>query len=257
MSNGLCFPSLYITSQYPTLKYLATILLFLSVLLSLRWGWSEIFSTSEHPHAVNGVLDMHGWDLEKSPTIPLDGQWEIYPEKLASHQDIQLAENQLRYIQVPGDWSSVLSKGSSSSFGYGTYRLRILADPLKQPVSFWFRGLQASSGVEMNGQVEDDIGKPAENANEYMPKNVSFTASYDVKGAKEIELLIRVANFEDPYNGGILRSIGFGSQAAIDYRALVLYRISTRYVYCFADSRSVCLYPLLIQSSRKSFVHIS
>ncbi|MGO4182599.1 ATP-binding protein [Paenibacillus sp. TAF43_2] len=200
-----------------TFKYVAIILLFLSVLLALRWTWSELFSTAEHPRAVNGVLDMRGWDFNNSATIPLDGQWEFYPAKLIHQQDVQLLQNQFRYIQVPGDWGSVLTKEADTSIGYGTYRLRILIDPLEQPVAFWLQKIQASSGVELNGLVENDFGKPADNANDYKPKKISYTASYSVKGTKELELLIRVANYDDAYNGGILHSIQFGSQAAIDF----------------------------------------
>ncbi|WP_407922552.1 hybrid sensor histidine kinase/response regulator [Brevibacillus choshinensis] len=200
-----------------TLRYIAATFLFLIVLLGLRWSWSEIFSTWEHLRAVTGVIDMRGWDLENSPTIPLDGEWQFLPNQFVSHQDVPLKESQFRNIQVPGDWSSALSSGAEHSYGHGTYRLRILVDPLQQPVSFWVRGIQASSGLEINGQNEADIGKPAENAQEYSPKNISYTASYAVEGTEEIELLIRVANFEDPFNGGIIRSIRFGSQASIDY----------------------------------------
>ncbi|OME85282.1 histidine kinase [Paenibacillus sp. FSL A5-0031] len=200
-----------------TFKYVAIILLFLSALLALRWAWSELFSTAEHPRAVNGVLDIRGWDINNSATIPLDGQWEFYPAKLIHQQDVQPLQNQFRYIQVPGDWGSVLTKKADTSIGYGTYRLRILIDPLEQPVAFWLQKIQASSGVELNGLVENDFGKPADNAEEYKPKKFSYTASYSVKGTTELELLIRVANYDDAYNGGILHSIQFGSQAAIDY----------------------------------------
>ncbi|WP_282937291.1 ATP-binding protein [Paenibacillus sp. RC67] len=160
---------------------------------------------------------MRGRDLNHSSLISLDGQWQFSPAKLVSHQDVQWTEDQFRTIQVPGDWSSALSNESNSSYGYGTYHLRILVDPLKEPVSFWFRGIQASSEVEINGHVEGSFGKPAKNAEEYTPKNFSYTGSYSVEGATEIELLIRVANFDDPYNGGILQSIRFGNQAAMDY----------------------------------------
>ncbi|GIP36076.1 ATP-binding protein [Paenibacillus sp. J2TS4] len=160
---------------------------------------------------------MRGIDLQKYATFYLNGEWQFYPGQLLSHQDIQSAENQPRPIQVPGDWKSELNNGSGSSYGYGTYRLRILIDPLEQPVAFWLHGIQASSGVEINGQVKGNMGKPADNAKEYIPKNVSFTATYSVEGTTEIDLLIRAANFDDPYNGGLLRSIRFGSLAAIDY----------------------------------------
>ncbi|NOU95322.1 response regulator [Paenibacillus sp. LMG 31456] len=198
-------------------KYVATILLFLSILLGLRWAWLEIFSAADHPNAVSGILDIRGMDLRKTSSFPLDGEWQFYPGKLVAHQDLQNTEEQSRYIQVPGDWSSVLSKDSGSSIGYGTYRLRILVDPLEQPIALWLQGIQASSAVEINGFTEGDIGKPAENTSEYIPKSISYTASYSEKGAKELEVLIRVANFENPYDGGILRPIRFGSQAAIDY----------------------------------------
>ncbi|MBP1991589.1 hybrid sensor histidine kinase/response regulator [Paenibacillus eucommiae] len=160
---------------------------------------------------------MRGVDLEKASSFNLDGQWQFYPGKLISRQDLQSEEIKFHDIQVPGDWGNVLNKDSGSSYGYGTYRLRILIDPLKQPVVFWLQGIQASSQVEINGVASGGSGSPASNAYEYTPKNVSYTASYSIEGTTEIELLIGVANFDNPNGGGINRSIRFGSQAAIDH----------------------------------------
>ncbi|WP_244209049.1 ATP-binding response regulator [Paenibacillus ferrarius] len=176
-----------------------------------------MFFTSEYPQAIHGVLDMRGWDLNNSAAIRLDGEWQFYPAQLVSQANTQIVKEQPSYIQVPGNWSSALTKEGNSSIGYGTYRLRILVDPLEKPVAFWLHGIQASSTVETNGLTEGDIGKPAESEYAYTPKNISYTASYFAKGIEEIEVLIRVANFDDPYNGGILNSVRFGSQAAIDY----------------------------------------
>lgn len=199
-------------------KYLAITILFLGMLLGLRWAWSELFYTSEPPRPVNGILDMRGFDLENSPSFFLDGEWQFYSNAFVSRQGQPQPskESHFQRIQVPGDWGSVLNPNSGSSYGYGTYRLRILIDPLKQPVAFWLQGIQAASEVEINGVSSSGIGKLAVNANEYIPENVSYTASYAVEGTTEIELLIRAANFDDPYKGGILRSLRFGSQAAID-----------------------------------------
>ncbi|RAV22626.1 histidine kinase [Paenibacillus contaminans] len=200
-----------------SIRYAALMILFFSVLLGLRWVWSEAFSTSEHPRAVNGMIDLRGVDLENATSFFLNGQWQFYPEKLLSHQDIRSSANESRDIRVPGDWGSALNKDSGTSYGYGTYRLRILIDPLEQPVAFWFQGIQASSEIEINGKASGGIGKPAARAEDYIPDNVSYTASYAVEGTTEIELLIRAANYDDPYNGGLLRSIRFGDQAVIDY----------------------------------------
>ncbi|WP_373288910.1 hybrid sensor histidine kinase/response regulator [Paenibacillus nasutitermitis] len=205
------------TKHAASLKYIAIILLFLSVLLGLRWAWSGVFPTSDFPLAVRGVLDARGWDLETSPSIALNGEWQFYPSAFVSHENTPQAEETSRYLHVPGNWSSALHTDSGSSYGYGTYRLRILIDPLEQPVSFWFQDIQTSSEVELNGSIVGGLGQPAANANEYTPRSTSYTASYSVEGTTQIELLIRAANFDRPLKGGITRSIRFGSAATIDY----------------------------------------
>ncbi|TVX89730.1 ATP-binding protein [Paenibacillus agilis] len=201
-----------------TYKNIVIIIIFLGTMLGLRWVWSELFFPAiDHPRPVNGVLDMRGWDLEKYDTIPLDGEWLFYPETFISYQDLSLVETKPDSIQVPGDWSSLLANESASSLGYGTYRLRILVDPLEEPISFWMQGIQASSTAEINGEVAAKVGQPSDQPDEYVPESTSYTASYMNEGAEEIELLIRVANYDNPYNGGIVRSIRFGSLAALDH----------------------------------------
>ncbi|WP_051217381.1 hybrid sensor histidine kinase/response regulator [Paenibacillus assamensis] len=197
---------------------IVVLLIFLCIMLGLRWVWSELFFPAiDHPRPVNGVLDMRGWDLEKYDTIPLDGEWKFYPDTFISYQDLSLTTTKPHSIPVPGDWSSLLTNESANSFGYGTYRLRILIDPLEEPISFWMQGIQASSTAEINGIVAAQVGQPSDQANEYVPESTSYTATYSVKGAEEIELLIRVANYDNPNNGGIVRSIRFGSLAALDH----------------------------------------
>lgn len=193
-----------------TFKYITIFIGSLVILLCLRWAWSEQFYTSQPSRPVDGVLDMRGVDLDKSSSFFLDGQWQLYPGTFVSHEDIQGMDIDSRLIQVPGDWESVMNPDSGSSYGYGTYRLRILIDPLRQPVTFWFSGIQASSEVIINGNEVGMIGQPAANAGAYKPFNVPYTASYGIVGTTEIELLIRVANFDEPFNGGITRSIRFG-----------------------------------------------
>ena len=73
-----------------TLKHIIIILLFLGLLLGLRWVWSENFSSAAFTPAVNGVLDLRGWKMDRTSTVPLDGEWQFYPGKLISHQDVPL-----------------------------------------------------------------------------------------------------------------------------------------------------------------------
>ncbi|MBD3920872.1 response regulator [Paenibacillus sp. PR3] len=196
-------------------KHSLFIFLLAIVLIVLRWGWSELFPTSSSHHAVNGVVDLRGIDLEGSPPLYLNGEWDLYPGQLLTHQSFDSQEQKdYREVKVPGNWGSV---SDNHAYGFGTYRLRILVDPLKEPVAFWLQGIQASSEVEINGVVTSAIGKYATSADGYTPTNVSYTASYGNEGTTEIELLIRVANYDEPYNGGLTRPIRFGAQSSLDY----------------------------------------
>ncbi|MBW7458868.1 sensor histidine kinase, partial [Paenibacillus sepulcri] len=172
----------------------------------------------EHPRAEQGVLDLRGWDFGNSSPITLDGEWEFYPDALITHADPQRQfDGKRSFVQVPGDWSEAFPGDGHSSFGYGTYRLRILVDPLDQPYEISVPEIQTSSQVEINGQEATEFGKLAARAEDYKPMGVAnYTVSYEAGNQESIELLIRAANFDNPTHGGIARSIRFGSQAAID-----------------------------------------
>lgn len=199
-----------------TTTYLSITILFLCVLMGLRWSWSEMFPTTKSPPIANGVLDMRGVDLEASDSIFIDGEWLFYPSQFISHQELQAGGHTSQGIQVPGDWGNLSNHKSGYSYGYGTYRLRILVDPLEQPVSIWLKGIQSSSEVEINGKILGKTGNPAASAETYTPKNVSYTVTYSVEGTTELDVLIRAANYDKPSAGGIVRSLRFGSQASID-----------------------------------------
>ncbi|WP_323958383.1 hypothetical protein [Brevibacillus composti] len=134
-------PTRMLTGKFSLLKEVTIFLLLLSILLGIRSMWQTTFSTPEHPPVTRGVIDLRGWDFERSPSIPLNGEWEFYPHAFLSRQDKPSPEDvQPRYVQVPGDWSDGFSEEASSSYGYGTYRIRILVDqPLEQPYTFWFQ----------------------------------------------------------------------------------------------------------------------
>ncbi|WP_231575213.1 hybrid sensor histidine kinase/response regulator [Paenibacillus sp. FSL P4-0081] len=218
MKTNLRKQTMINTKSILNLKHALLLLLYLTLLISIRYLWFNAYEAAEHPEAKQGVLDMRGWDFENSRSVRLDGEWEFYPGQFLTYESFagQPPDAQ-QVVQVPGDWSSGFPEEGHSSFGYGTYRLRILVDPsLQKPYGFWIQRIQAASSIEVNGQTEGSFGQLAANRQDYKPEAVSYTAAYNAAGQQEITLLVRAANYDHPLEGGIVRSIRFGSQAAVD-----------------------------------------
>ncbi|MBD2860628.1 response regulator [Paenibacillus sp. IB182363] len=81
---------------------------------------------------------------------------------------------------------------------------------MQQPVTFWLQGIQASSEVEINGVLTSWIGKLADNAEAYSPREV-----LELLGTRQWDLLI--ADVMMPHMSGyeltqrVLESPGRGS----------------------------------------------
>ncbi|MDT9722164.1 ATP-binding protein [Paenibacillus sp. ClWae2A] len=207
------------TNPVRRFKYVLILSIILVALVGMRWVWSQFFPALDDHHAVNGVVDLRGVDLEQVPVMYLNGEWELYSNELLTRKDIVDRERTQAadVVQVPGDWKHAENRDQESSLGYATYRLRVLTDPLQVPVTFWFRNIRSSSEIELNGNIVGGMGKVSEDADTYEPRSTSYTATYEDEGATEIELLIRVANYDSPYIGGIGKPVRFGSQVAVDY----------------------------------------
>src|ERR1044072_2681224 len=84
-----------------------TIFSWLIILLPLGiliYAFANNANAPKKPKAVNGVLDLTNWDQQKDKTIPLDGQWAFYWNKLLTPQDFE-KDSLLQpsgFITVPG-----------------------------------------------------------------------------------------------------------------------------------------------------------
>src|SRR5699024_870511 len=79
-----------------------------------------------------GELDLREIDLTGNEIISLDGEWEFYPERFIMEEITELDKREREYISLPGGWNDVIDKGQATSYGYGSYRLRMYVDPGKE-----------------------------------------------------------------------------------------------------------------------------
>ncbi|MEK5436753.1 ATP-binding protein [Paenibacillus sp. FSL R5-0923] len=193
------------------------IVVFIGLLIIVRWGWYNHFSLSNPPAVKQGVLDLRGVDIESLSTFPLDGEWEFYPEQWVNATNINNATKWQR-LQVPGNWTSKFNPADQEkAYGYGTYHLRILLDqPLSEPLSFWFQSVYTASEVEINGTVLSRFGKLSEEKEGHVSVTKSFLISYVPTDQNQMDLFVRASNYGSPLKGGIVRSVEFGIQHEID-----------------------------------------
>ncbi|MFC0329096.1 ATP-binding protein [Paenibacillus sepulcri] len=200
-----------------TKKVLLITGLFLLILISIRLVWSVVYTPPPHPGAVQGRLDLRGWDIAANRPLTLDGQWEFYPNEWiyneASGLNTSLPDSS--YLSVPGSWGTLASPNHESTFGFGSYRLRILIDPDEDEIySLRINDISSASELFVNGRSLAKSGQPADQAQQYIAQNVPYNASF-MTSSDEIEIVIQAANFHNPYSGGINTSIKFGTQAAV------------------------------------------
>lgn len=181
------------------------------VLASVRLLWIALQASPEHPRAIQGVLDLRGWDFQHSRPITLDGQWSFYPGRLIDPREA--TDPGAGYMEVPGIWNSSLPE--RSAIGFGSYRLRILIDAqANQSLALRVQEISSSSEVWIDGAPKGHSGRPAETAESHTAGKKPYTVSF-VTDRGEVDVVIHAANFKNGRQGGIMRSLLFGQTEAV------------------------------------------
>ncbi|WP_235885357.1 ATP-binding protein [Paenibacillus cymbidii] len=158
-------------------------------------------------------MDLTAWSFAENGVVPLNGQWEFYPNRLMSYADFVSASAVgsgvvPTTIQVPGSWSSRMK-----TIGMATYRLRLHISHAKTVYGLKTTSIQISSRLIVNGEVVGASGNPAERR-DYTGLNKPYVAYFTLQPGWN-ELLLQVANYEHAAGSGINDSILLGTAGQI------------------------------------------
>lgn len=168
-------------------------------------------STLRGPQAVDGLLDLRGWDFRTMGEVSLAGQWDFASNELLDSAGAT-ERSQWEARDVPDFWTHP-EGGDRPGTGAGTYRLRILL-----PVGAHKLAIRNSSGmnafeVEVNGETVMRVGRPslsrASAVSAYRPGVTPIKT-----GGGDLSLLVRVSNYEYR-SGGIWRPLVLGERASL------------------------------------------
>lgn len=198
-------------------RYLLILIALILVILSLgRLKWMNNSNTIQNVEIQNGDLDLRNWTRYNDELLVLDGEWEFYPNQFLYGEYAQTLDEKT-YIQVPNAWNDKLSNEEETPFGYGTYRLRIHVDP-ETEVNFaiYVSSVRSASELYVNGRLLEKSGEVAPTEENYYPRNLPYTASFTPDEDGLIEITIQAANYRDSRGGGVVRSMKFGTEKALD-----------------------------------------
>ncbi len=189
------------------------LIIFVFVAVVFLAGCSPSYN-SYTPKAVQGSLDLTGWNPDRNKTLQLDGEWEFYWHSFLNYEDIQKARPDF-HIDVPSTWNeySINGKGLPGE-GYATYRLHVDTGLLQDAMLglrihnfssayrlFINEKLVASNGITGRNEKEEE--------GEYRPQTVIFNAP-----AKGFDIIVQVSNFKYA-RGGFWYDMEIGSQEKI------------------------------------------
>lgn len=166
------------------------------------------------PAAVNGVIDLRGWDFEKKGSVELKGFWKFLPNgDDIGFSDVNIDDASWLNLKVPGYWNDATGRGD----GFGCYRLRVLVDEefWKTKPCLYVKGANTSYELYVNRTQLMNAGvfgtSPASAVPSLMPKVASIPKQ---ESANEIIIALKVANFFHR-GGGLNKPIVLGTDQQI------------------------------------------
>ncbi|MCL6611565.1 MAG: response regulator [Peptococcaceae bacterium] len=170
------------------------------------------------PEAVDGVLDLTGWDFQRQGVVQLEGCWEFYWEQLLTPGDFESEPQKTGFIEVPGLWNGyTVSEGGAarrlSGDGYATYRLIIKTSAQNDLLALKILDFATSYRLWVNGKLLASNGRVGKNEAEASPQAFPLLVNF-VNDRQEIDLVLQIANFTHS-KGGIWTGISLGTAGQI------------------------------------------
>jgi len=164
------------------------------------------------PAAVDGALDLSGWDFVKDGPVRLDGEWDFYwnrllaPDHAADMARGPLAPDPLR---LPRSWNGYVADGQPiGGQGYATYHLKVTTGVTKDVLALELPAIRSAYVIWINGERMAEVGavgtSPDNAGARYLPQVVYFTPSEPT-----LHIVLHVSNY-DHRLGGIWTGMSLG-----------------------------------------------
>lgn len=172
---------------------------------------AAVSGSVQTPCAVEGVLDLRNWHLEKDGSINLSGEWEFYWKQLLEPAAFTGQEKPAMtgYIDLPRPWNGYVVEGRElPAHGCATFRLRVLLPDDKNHLGIRVNQIFHAYRLWINEKMILTGGVPAIDRVSMVPNRSVKTGSFQAD-RNELQVLLQVSNFHH-FKGGIRYPLTLG-----------------------------------------------
>ncbi|MBC7862005.1 MAG: 7TM-DISM domain-containing protein, partial [Bacteroidia bacterium] len=174
--------------------------------------------------AQTAVMDFSGWKPDDKNVLKIDQKWEFYWNNLLTPADFKNDSTNLIQpdtLLIPGSWGDLKIKNKSiSNIGYATYRIKLNSLP-DEELTLDIYSVQTSFRVFLNGKLAGEVGTIGTDKESTTPMNRDIQLRIP-SGAKDVEMIVQVANFHHR-KGGFVHAFEIGKSRAVIRHRMVYY----------------------------------
>lgn len=161
-----------------------------------------------------GTLDFSTRTFEKGEIVTLDGEWEFYWKKLYSPDDFSSGKAGTPDLMVKtSSWNDLEVDGKKcGSYGYATYRIRLLNLPGKELMLDAY-SVQTACKIFMNDSLVAEVGKTGKDAEGSQPANKDIQILIPAQ-LNDVVLIVQISNFHHR-KGGFVHPFEIGEPDTI------------------------------------------
>ncbi|WP_031515852.1 hypothetical protein [Desulfofalx alkaliphila] len=123
--------------------------------------------------ALEGTLDLTGWDFEQMGPVELNGDWEFYWGQLLTPGDFNEGQGGFdkHLFSVPQSWNGYrVNDQILTGEGYATFRLKVLLPEDEQSKSLGLSAISTAHKLWVNGRLVSAQGEVATQREQSDPK---------------------------------------------------------------------------------------
>ncbi|SME99919.1 7TM diverse intracellular signaling domain-containing protein [Pseudobacteriovorax antillogorgiicola] len=181
-------------------------------ILAISYLFRTNWAVAQSHNVVKGVADLRSSDFSDGKVIPLSGQWEFYWQQLVpgvAVDDLSDIDSK-DFIEVPGSWGR---SDQRSTYGYGTYRIRVDLDKI-QTLAIRWPTIYSSARIFIDDLKILDIGKVADKPDQHIMQLSERAISFQPENPS-FYLTIQVTNYDMFLAGLAKATIEIGSPEVI------------------------------------------